>query len=581
MKRLLTTVMVLVMLASMFCISPVVTAAATPEMEVTIVYRANDSISNPKDTVSAKLSNLADATWVVWSVKADSTGEYFYVDEKRGNKAEAEGFTFEVDPSEKPNFTNGNFTTEAKISYQNGNIVTLSNSIVYRSYSDIQTKIRGMLADPQVCTIVEATDFFALPRPNYYNSEVDDEILVALRNTYETELANPGMEIEFETFKVNLINEMLVAGLSSRNSATISAILSEHYSALGIAINDIEKVWYDASSTKNDVASRLAVFTYGSVNDFVNQFKTIAFLDRLAFEPLSNVMDFLETYANVYENYGTGATHLNGGSTNLTLDFTAAGYDKNALTADQKEYAASFMAGSYADLDTLNAKFSQLLLNINSVQQPLPPTYTPPTSTGPSGPSVSIGLGTPIVGGNSNPFTDIDGVEWAKEAIITLAKEGVIEGVSSKSYQPNANVTREQFVKIIVNTFGLKGTGEVAAFEDVDQKDWYATYINTAVELGIIKGTSDSSFGVGHNISRQDMALIMYRVAKYVGVDVAAKSGRTFTDTNSIDSYAIDAVSALYRAGIINGLADGVFGGQQTATRAQAAKLCYDLRESK
>ena len=186
-----------------------------------------------------------------------------------------------------------------------------------------------------------------------------------------------------------------------------------------------------------------------------------------------------------------------------------------------------------------------------------------------------------IVGENVNPFTDIDDVEWAKEAIVALAKEGVIEGVSAKQYQPNANVTREQFVKIIVNTFGLKGTGEVAAFEDVDQKDWYATYINTAVELGIIKGTSDASFGVGQNISRQDMTLIMYRVAKYVGVDVAAKSGRTFTDANSIDSYAIDAVTALYRAGIVNGVADGVFGGQQTATRAQAAKLCYDLRESK
>lgn len=116
MKRLLTTAMVLVMLVTMFCASPVVTAAGTPEMEITVVNRESSN-----DTISVTLTDVGDATWVVWSVKADSTGEYVFVDEKRGNKAEAEGFYFDIASAEKTALqTTQDFTAEAKITYAGG-----------------------------------------------------------------------------------------------------------------------------------------------------------------------------------------------------------------------------------------------------------------------------------------------------------------------------------------------------------------------------------------------------------------------------------------------------------------------------
>ena len=73
----------------------------------------------------------------------------------------------------------------------------------------------------------------------------------------------------------------------------------------------------------------------------------------------------------------------------------------------------------------------------------------------------------------------------------------------------------------------------------------------------------------------------MYRVAKYIGKDLAAKSSKMPEDMDSIDDYAYEAVVALYQAEIVNGVAEGVVAGWQTATRAQAAKLSYDLREAK
>lgn len=593
MKRLLTTAMVLVMLLTMFCASPTVTAAGTPEMVIKVICKESTA-----DTISATLTNTSDAKWVVWSVRSTEENEYIFIDEKRGNKAQE--FSFEVDPDEKAALqATENFTIEAKISYADGTVKTLNKNFRYNDFEDTQAIILDMLNGDK--SIIEATDELVNPRPSFYSSNdtVDAAIIESLNEIFAEEIEG-SLAIDPEEFYSELISTMLIESINSNNPTVIKNILDNFYGDVGINVDDIERTWYEdqtSDDTKTNVASRLAGFTYEEVSDFTNQFKAIAFLDKLSLEPVSTVMKFLEENNGNYIMYNMPedsnmlkAENIVGP---LTLVFGEGGYDTAELSASVEEESADFMAGSYASLADLDARFAALLLKLSDTddpenpdddpfEEPQKPSQTPPVSTGPStGPTVSVGVTAPVVNQPVNPFTDIDDVSWAKEAIIALAEEGVIEGVSAKQYQPNANVTREQFVKIIVNTFGLKGTGAEASFGDIDQNAWYASYINTAVELGIIKGVNDSAFGVGQNISRQDMTLIMYRVAKIVGINISATSGRTFSDAESIDDYAIEGVTALYQAGIVNGVGEGVFGGQQTATRAQAAKLCYDLRKSK
>ena len=242
----------------------------------------------------------------------------------------------------------------------------------------------------------------------------------------------------------------------------------------------------------------------------------------------------------------------------------------------------ALVSGGFKSLDKLKETFDNL---INGFKNPDPKPepgedsdYTPPAG---GGGSVSYAPVKPIVDAEIPQFSDIGDVAWAHEAINALASEKVLVGVSSTQFQPNATVTREQFVQIIVKTFGLKGTGKKAEFTDANQSEWYADSLNIATELGIVSGVGEGEFGIGKTITRQDMATIMYRVAKYLGINLVIKANRILDDEASISGYAVDAVNTLYKAGIINGVSDGIFAGSQIATRAQAAKLCYDLREAK
>ena len=172
-------------------------------------------------------------------------------------------------------------------------------------------------------------------------------------------------------------------------------------------------------------------------------------------------------------------------------------------------------------------------------------------------------------------FNDIESVEWAKEAIETLAQKGVINGKSEGKFAPDDKVTREEFVKIIIGAFGLLDEDAKSDFGDVDKSRWSYVFIATANELGIVTGDGEN-FNPTGEMSRQDMAVIIHRVFEYLGAKVSGES-ISFDDNADISDYAKEAVDALTAAGIINGMGDGTFAPKGTVTRAQTAKVVYGL----
>ena len=120
--------------------------------------------------------------------------------------------------------------------------------------------------------------------------------------------------------------------------------------------------------------------------------------------------------------------------------------------------------------------------------------------------------------------------------------------------------------------------GATCAFVDVFKNDWFYSYVGAARQTGIVSGFSDSIFGVGLKISRQDAAVMINRAADYVGKNlVSAKEYTSFSDEGQIAEYAADAVKKLYQCGVISGMEDGSFRPQGTCTRAEAAKMIYGL----
>lgn len=174
---------------------------------------------------------------------------------------------------------------------------------------------------------------------------------------------------------------------------------------------------------------------------------------------------------------------------------------------------------------------------------------------------------------DDNPYTDIDGYDWAKEAIIGLTNAGIVNGMGDGEFNPAGNVTREQFCKMVVQMYGLDATDTATTFSDVDTSAWYAPYVTAAVNAGFVQGQSDDYFGIGESIMRQDMATILYRA-----IDLKGEMAElNFTDNDSIAEYAKDAVSELVGLGIMNGYEDGSFKPRGSATRAEAAKVIWGI----
>ena len=165
---------------------------------------------------------------------------------------------------------------------------------------------------------------------------------------------------------------------------------------------------------------------------------------------------------------------------------------------------------------------------------------------------------------------------WAKLAVESLAAMDILNGYSDGTFGPDRTVTREEFVKMIICAFSIPKQKSDASFADVAADFWAAEYIYTAEANGIVTGISNESFGVGQPITRQDMAVIMSRIITYKAISIEFGSA-SFTDEAIISDYAADAVSLLAGAGIVNGLPDGSFNPLGSLTRAEAAKVIYEL----
>jgi len=174
-------------------------------------------------------------------------------------------------------------------------------------------------------------------------------------------------------------------------------------------------------------------------------------------------------------------------------------------------------------------------------------------------------------------FEDIEGVPWASEAILALADKKIINGKEVGKFKPDDKISREEFVKILVCAMGYENCEfNNTGFKDVKQDDWFYKYVNIAANSGIVNGVGNNQFGTGTLITRQDLVTMIYNVLvmKNVQVDTTIPE---FNDINETSSYAVNAVSALYNMGIVNGVGDAQFAPMKNATRAEAAKIIYGV----
>jgi len=180
---------------------------------------------------------------------------------------------------------------------------------------------------------------------------------------------------------------------------------------------------------------------------------------------------------------------------------------------------------------------------------------------------------------NKAEFLDVPENHWAKDYIYTLKDAGIIKGINDTHFAPDSSVTREQFVKMLIMASGLKEDDAKLDFSDVDKNEWYYESLSIAYSNGIISGY-DGKAGIGENITRQDMAVMVLRVFDKLDIDLEKyRETIVFRDRDKISGYAENAVNLLCETGILNGYEDGEFKPQKTLTRAESAKIiCVILK---
>ena len=145
------------------------------------------------------------------------------------------------------------------------------------------------------------------------------------------------------------------------------------------------------------------------------------------------------------------------------------------------------------------------------------------------------------------------------------------------TFAPDGTVTREQYLAMLVRAFGLTFENADADFTDVDKNSWYYDAVSVAQSLGICGGYEDGSFGIGKEITREEMAVIAYRCAIKSGIAFETDGEKEWNDSAEISDFAKSAVSALNAKGIINGISQNEFSPKTTTTRAQSAVIIERL----
>lgn len=176
-------------------------------------------------------------------------------------------------------------------------------------------------------------------------------------------------------------------------------------------------------------------------------------------------------------------------------------------------------------------------------------------------------------------LSDLGTAAWAADSIKALAARGIVQGMGDGTFKPQGIVTRAQFVQMLLGALDLVDPNAEGSFNDVRSGVWYTQAIYSAQKLGIVSGRSDGSFGIQDAITREEMAVMIYRAAQVLKLELAgsAAEAAAFTDQQAISGYASEAVAVMQKAGLIKGMTGGAFVPQGKATRAQAAQLIDNL----
>ena len=182
--------------------------------------------------------------------------------------------------------------------------------------------------------------------------------------------------------------------------------------------------------------------------------------------------------------------------------------------------------------------------------------------------------GQPNQNGNQNQatvgnFKDVPQNSWFANAVQYVTSNNLMNGTSTTAFSPNANMSRAMLATVLYRMSGDSAQAGTT-FRDVSSSAYYAAAVNWTAGKGIVNGTSASTFSPNKNITREQLAAMLYR---YAGEPDGSADLSAYTDAGSVSTYAEKAVQWCVKNGILTGKTSTTLAPKATATRAECATM--------
>lgn len=466
----------------------------------------------------------------------------------------------------------GTFSFEKIFSGEPGDykvIVTSPSGVLSSSeiYFPALDSIQKLIEDLNHKTIT-AAEAAARVESDNKNLVFDAEIFDLLSSSAKTKVFE-NMMTEISSFDINNIYEsfdrytLLNALNSAENTGSVQKAL-EHYEKNYLKLKDmtVYKLFDSLNSNrKNEVYSFMEKRGFKSFSEVKD-----GFFEAVILTAYKNVPSYLSLY-DILKDYQT--------ELNCTSQLTAL--EGNSTT---KNGVLRYLIAEKNKVNTVESLISKLDYAIENIDEILKNQSTESGNTGNRGNGGSSTIKTDPPSNSDKPvidiqtgFTDLGSVKWAEDAIMTLYEKNIIKGKTNSLFAPEDSITRAEFVKMLTAGLEIYDESAVCGFSDA-KNHWAYGYIASAYSKGYIMGQSDELFGVDSAITREDTAVILYRILQ-VNANAAKVTNpeANYSDMDEISDYAVRSVRMLSEYGVIKGFEDNTFKPGNPLTRAEAAVL--------
>ena len=179
-----------------------------------------------------------------------------------------------------------------------------------------------------------------------------------------------------------------------------------------------------------------------------------------------------------------------------------------------------------------------------------------------------------------NTYSDVKKTDWHYDAVKYAYENNLMTGTGN-GFEPDTKMTRAMLVTVLYRLHGTPKTSQTSDFSDIEKGAWYEESVLWASENNIVLGINNTEFAPNQELSREQMAVILYRYANSIGINTNTSSNLDkYLDKEEISNWAVDALIWANSVGLINGMDDNKISPKESATRAQIATILMRFCET-